>query len=760
MRINRALGIGFLAVCIMTILLTPFSADASKEQPLPSEVNGGDTGVFSRNQSDFIGFDEIQADITLPSISNLGEGEQPWVYFGFDPDKGYGTEAGLAYQTGRKCWVPYIVCVKDNIKHYEYGKGEYHSKEIIHVKAYVSSDGSDNLVHIMIGNKEAVTPQVFKDSDITKLSVKTTTSIAKNGFNGDNISGKSEGTKFSNVTVSKYNSDSYDDFDQYDSYKKWKELKWYGTIDWTPSYVHKSDQSISLYAADQWTGFEKGTGTESDPYIIKTAFDLDQVRNNPAKCFKLGNDIDLDVAPFNSDKGWTPIDNFKGIFDGDNHKITNLFINRPTSNNCGLFGYIQFDSCGQVTFKNFSLINVDICGNTSVGGVLGQVSKPTDSRTQPTYAYFKNIHVFGKIKAVSDSVGSILGNMNYYWDYLGYDMYRCSAQADIYAGTNAIKCGGLIGCSMNATIASKMEECYFIGNLYGAKQGGALVGRGYSTEVLKNCFANATFHNFTEKVSGIMGSGWVNAIGEMGIKVDNCYSITKLDNCNNATIVPYVAIPPVNSESWSGTNPRYPITVTNCYYDKNVLPGYSFDGGKTTTELASQNIFANWDFTSVWSLVQQDSYPKLKNVLAPAKVLTEITGTIESDFESAGYSVEVVGQPIRTFTSVHGSFELNIPNTITLCDIKISKPGFLTRIIKYISTDKDLQLSPISMWAGDINGDNTINMSDIMEAAKAFNSIAGENTYNEDIDFNKDGVINMQDIIIFARNFNATSESY
>lgn len=223
-------------------------------------------------------------------------------------------------------------------------------------------------------------------------------------------------------------------------------------------------------------------------------------------------------------------------------------------------------------------MNVNITGNGCVGGVLGVVVKPTVSRVQQTVVYFNNIHVYGSLKAITDNVGAILGKLNYYWDYLAYDIYRCSAQAKIYAGPNATHCGGLVGCSLNATIQSKMQECFFIGHLYDAKKGGVLIGRDFASEVVKNCYANATFHNFKEKVSGIMGSGWANAIGEIGIEVDRCYSVIRLDNCDGATVVPYVATPPVNSKYWAGTNPRYPIKVTNCFYDKSVLPGYDYQG--------------------------------------------------------------------------------------------------------------------------------------------------------------------------------------
>jgi hypothetical protein len=54
-----------------------------------------------------------------------------------------------------------------------------------------------------------------------------------------------------------------------------------------------------------------------------------------------------------------------------------------------------------------------------------------------------------------------------------------------------------------------------------------------------------------------------------------------------------------------------------------------------------------------------------------------------------------------------------------------------------------------------MNGDHVINMVDIMEVAKGFNSNKLEERYMAHCDFNKDGAINIIDIMIAAKHFNA-----
>ena len=60
------------------------SAAAEDSNVTPYTINGGTTGVFSRQQLPFSGFDGVQADVTLPIVSIGEKGDCPYVYFGFD----------------------------------------------------------------------------------------------------------------------------------------------------------------------------------------------------------------------------------------------------------------------------------------------------------------------------------------------------------------------------------------------------------------------------------------------------------------------------------------------------------------------------------------------------------------------------------------------------------------------------------------------------------------------------------------------------
>ena len=87
--------------------------------------------------------------------------------------------------------------------------------------------------------------------------------------------------------------------------------------------------------------------------------------------FGLANNIDASgTCNWNSGAGFTPIGNsstpFTGTFNGNNYTISDLFINLPTTNDVGLFGY----TWGAI-IENVGLLNANITGQNNVGGLVG-----------------------------------------------------------------------------------------------------------------------------------------------------------------------------------------------------------------------------------------------------------------------------------------------------------------------------------------------------------------------------------------------------
>src|SRR5690625_4940338 len=120
----------------------------------------------------------------------------------------------------------------------------------------------------------------------------------------------------------------------------------------------------------------EGSGVAGDPYVIKTAEQLDKVRENLTAHYKLGADIDLSGYD-----NWDQIGKnfgtaFQGTFDGDGHTIKNLTIIGNESN-VGLFGYVLSTKGYSPVIKNIQLENIHVTGNQNVGGLIGRVNYDT-----------------------------------------------------------------------------------------------------------------------------------------------------------------------------------------------------------------------------------------------------------------------------------------------------------------------------------------------------------------------------------------------
>jgi hypothetical protein len=159
--------------------------------------------------------------------------------------------------------------------------------------------------------------------------------------------------------------------------------------------------------------FASGTGTSTNPYIIMTKEQLENLSlltnlgyNFKDKYIKLGANIALNDTNANGGwrnwgngtglNQWTPIGNnsnvFQGNFDGNGKVISGLYINNTNNNNQGLFGYAT-------SISNLGLEGFYVKGNNSVGSIAGNGS-------------VTNSYAIGNVSG-NNYVGGIVGNSGY-----------------------------------------------------------------------------------------------------------------------------------------------------------------------------------------------------------------------------------------------------------------------------------------------------------------------------------------------------------
>lgn len=220
--------------------------------------------------------------------------------------------------------------------------------------------------------------------------------------------------------------------------------------------------------------FEAGNGTETEPYIIATAAQLDEVRNFPSACFELSKDIDLSSYLNSNSSGWTPIENFTGKFDGKKHTIKGLWISLSSISNVGLFANIQ-SSNKRASVSNL-FVNISkkgITGGSRVGGICGSLSDGN----------IENCMVTGDISGYQ-YVGGIVG-VGGEWNNDISSISQCASSGNIIATDG--KVGGILGYRYGSC---SIENCYSIANVKAeGSYSSSAYGIGYSAE---NCYFAGT----------------------------------------------------------------------------------------------------------------------------------------------------------------------------------------------------------------------------------------------------------------------------
>ena len=255
-------------------------------------------------------------------------------------------------------------------------------------------------------------------------------------------------------------------------------------------------------------------------YAIYTADELVKLANFVNKpsgnnttgvTFVLGADIDLSsYCTENSDAegygGWTPIGDystrssyiFKGIFDGNGHKIKGIKINPKAGqekNYQGLFGKISSKTC----IKNLC-VEGSIKGKQYVAGIAGQADSSSSQQTVITNCC-SNMDIAGD----GNYVGGIVGEL------------KASGQIDKSFSSGNITgnnhTGGIVGCSYG-TVSNSYSSSTVKGNSYI----GGIVGWSDSNSKVLNSYTTKDIIGTGSYTGGI--AGWAGT----STQIANCYT--------------------------------------------------------------------------------------------------------------------------------------------------------------------------------------------------------------------------------------------
>ena len=322
-------------------------------------------------------------------------------------------------------------------------------------------------------------------------------------------------------------------------------------------------------------------------------------------------DIDASETEYwNNRLGFEPIgihqNVFKGIYDGNGYKISNLTINRMTENEVGLFGV-----AGGYTIKNVTLENVNIRGRDFTGGLVGRLRAGEVSNSSVTGIVSGERRVGGlvgqnRIGTIRDShaevevtgqrdVGGLVGE-----NEEGGTVIGCSATGDASTTVDdGHDVGGLVGANRDGSVF----ESFATGNVSArGDRAGGLVGQHMNAgSAIADSYATGNVSG-REMVGGLVGRNRQNAT------VWTSYSTGKATGELARYTAAFVGL---NIEGGALSNSYWDVESSGT--EKGAGP-FSADGisGLVTAQMTGRAALANmagFDFDKVWVL--NEGYPAL-----------------------------------------------------------------------------------------------------------------------------------------------------
>lgn len=346
--------------------------------------------------------------------------------------------------------------------------------------------------------------------------------------------------------------------------------------------------------------FAGGDGSLSNPYQIANCQDLQNVSKNLSSNYELIKDVDCtDTKNWNAGAGFLPIGNlnseFKGTFNGNNHVIFGLYINRPNDDYVGLFGRGL-----KTKLANAGLVDVDITGHTYVGGLIGynygdifnshSVGKVVGTGSWGSGGLagwsdsgnIMNCYAKGTVKGSIAETAGLVGEVGWNGGTISNSYFEGNVTGNAYVG-------GLVGIA-----GGVISKSYAAGTVIGNAIVGGLVGGNNNPGIISNSYSTATaVVNYGSVVGGFVGAN--------NGKIANSYSVGKVTG--NSAI-----------GGFAGLN-NYPgCSITNSYYDTNTSGQSDSDKGipKSTAEMKQQDTFDDWNFLNIWDGNNNADYPQLK----------------------------------------------------------------------------------------------------------------------------------------------------
>lgn len=257
--------------------------------------------------------------------------------------------------------------------------------------------------------------------------------------------------------------------------------------------------------ANAFTG--EGAGKFGDPYLITNCEELQSINDTFGSSnkyvFQLANDIDCsETITWNDGAGFVPIglqaqSSFGGVFDGNGHVISDLYINRPTQDRIALFSSVDSFHIGNVTLQD-----VSITGNSYVAAIAGSGSTLVAT----------GVHVTGQVSGTSNT-GGLGGSISNGYSATKFD--TVSFDGTIQNGSTT---GGIVGNFGGGSVSNAYVNVQMISNTPNQSMIGGAFGYSGNISSLKNIYVTGGITGeHVQAIGGLAGGA------ETSMQLENVY---------------------------------------------------------------------------------------------------------------------------------------------------------------------------------------------------------------------------------------------
>ena len=313
------------------------------------------------------------------------------------------------------------------------------------------------------------------------------------------------------------------------------------------------------------------------------------------------NDLYWNANSSGEGLGWSPVYQFTGIFDGNGFEIKNLYINRSSQDNIGLFGRID-----NSTIQNVSLIGplAEVKGRNFVAGLVGRIG---------SNSFITN-----------SSVALNITGKQYVAGLIGYGESNITLEGNYNVGSilGSYGVGGLVGYLGNTSVIRKNFNTGNVTNI-GSYTGG-VVGYAPSENSIVDSFNSGVVEGYNyvgglvgrlnndNQISSSYSTGAVKGNSNVGGLVGYKY--------NNTTVSQsFWAIDSSKQASSAGTTEAtsyvgLPLATLKCAIIANTTSDnsscVSADGSAENLN-AALTLYRDWETSTVWGFGTSDQLPAL-----------------------------------------------------------------------------------------------------------------------------------------------------